>query len=165
VLNIELPSLRRRREDIRPIVEHYVAELAARLGKPFLGLEDRAWVLLESYRWPGNVRELLQSLERALIRSDSGLLRPEHFQITASASEPDSSTGGSGRSTAPEITMEGITAAGKGDHSPQTLAEVERRAIIQALSFAKGNRNRAAEILAIHRNTLRKKMQEYQIET
>ncbi len=164
VLSVSMPPLRSRREDIHALVEHFVPQIAARLGKPYLGVDDQAWRVLETYRWPGNVRELLQSVERALILSDSGLLRPEHFQIQPATSEPDT-TSGEETGTQPSVDsveIEGITHPDvKG--VPPTLAEVEKRAIIQALRHADGNKNRAADILSIHRNTLRKKMQEYGI--
>ncbi len=160
VLAIPLPPLRRRREDIRLIVEHFANEIAARLGKPYLGVDDLTWVQLENYRWPGNVRELLQSLERALILSDSGRLESAHFQIHSTANEPDTTTATqTGHSS---IHIEGITQHDLRS-TPSTLAEVEKRAIIRALRHADGNKVRAAEILDIHRNTLRKKMQEYGI--
>jgi len=168
VLTITLPPLRKRREDIRLIVETHAQELAARLGKPFLGIDDQAWTLLESYRWPGNVRELLQSLERALILSDNGILSPECFQLSPpSGSEPPESITASRKPHMPgdnhPTPEDGIT---QPDLStlPLTLAEVEKRAIIRAIRFAAGNKNKAADLLAIHRNTLRKKIQEYGLE-
>ncbi len=167
VLTISIPPLRKRREDIRTLVDHFAPEIAAKLGKPFIGLDDQAWVVLENYRWPGNVRELLQGLERALILSDSGLLKLEHFQIQLSGgTDPDSTTGSKNHRKGQTEGTEQVEGSTEPDlHSiPQTLAEVERRAIIRALRYADGNRNKAAELLAIHRNTLRKKMQEYKIQ-
>jgi transcriptional regulator with PAS, ATPase and Fis domain len=159
VFSIEMPPLRERREDIRTIINHFTQPFAAKLGKPFLGIDDYAWIALESYAWPGNVRELLQSLERALILSDDGALRREHFQIPEPESEDDEFSTGSVATKAEKST----SGKGGGRPKPPTLADVERRAIVRALRYAGGNKRRAAEILNIHRNTLRKKIIEYGI--
>lgn len=161
VLFVETPPLRQRREDIRTLIQRFAPEYASKMGKPYVGIEDSAWRVLEAYDWPGNVRELLQSLERAIILSDTGMLGPEHFQIkmeSPPAEVTDSTTGtqkpsaNPERQTAPDV--KGV---------PPTLAEVEKRAIIHALRYSEGNKNKAADLLQIHRNTLRKKMVEYGI--
>jgi DNA-binding NtrC family response regulator len=162
VVTIRTPPLRERREDIRTIILQAVPELAARLGKPYLGIDDATWVDLERYPWPGNVRELLQSLERALILSDDGMLTREDFQIP----EADTSGENTDEPVSGEATrgMDEATDRSRPKGSPPTLAEVEKKAIRRALSFANGNRNQAADILGIHRNTLRKKIHAYGIE-
>ncbi|MCL5270359.1 MAG: sigma 54-interacting transcriptional regulator, partial [bacterium] len=160
VLPIHLPPLRERVEDVRPLVEYFAPPLANRLGKPFLGLVDETWALLERYPWPGNVRELRHSLERALILSDDGILRPEHFQLRLPETAPEPSTGGrrplTSEPTQPMLPLDAVL--------PPTMAVTEAEAIRRALRFAGGNRVRAAQILDIHRNTLAKKIQEYGIE-
>jgi len=156
-MQIELPPLRDRREDIRPIVEHYAPELAARMGKPFIGVSDSAWMTLEKYSWPGNIRELVQCAERAIILSESGLLEPEHFQLEQPSRPADRN--------APDSTN--LLKQNPGsipNQAPQTLAQVEKQAIITALRYSKGSKNKAAEILEIHRNTLRKKIEDYGID-
>ena len=168
VMPIHLPPLRERIEDVRPLIAHFAPQLAARVGKPFLGLEDYTWSILEHYQWPGNVRELRHGLERALILSDDGILRPDHFQLAMP--EPASAT----RSADEELTGVGSATclagvsdteiAGSTTAQPLSMAEVEADAIRRALRFAGGNRVRASEILQIHRNTLAKKIQEYKIE-
>ena len=158
VMPINLPPLRMRNEDVRPLVNHFAPRIASRLGKPFLGLLDEAWDLLERYPWPGNVRELRHGLERALILSDDGLLRSDHFQLVV----PDA-----GDTSTHHIPTEfEQTAAALGDRmeKPATLAEVEAEAISRALRFSGGSRIKAAQLLQIHRNTLAKKIQEYEID-
>ncbi len=161
VLPVALPPLRERREDIRVIVEHFAPTLAARVGKPFRGIDPSAWKTLEAYGWPGNVRELLQSLERALIFCDDGLLRTEHFQIPEVPLDRES--------TAAQLALTDTPTHGRGPerpaHAPPTLADVERAAILRALRFARGSKHRAADLLGIHRNTLRKKIEQYEIQT
>lgn len=161
VLPIPLPPLRERPEDIRPLVEYFAPRLAAHLGKPFLGLVDEAWNLLESYPWPGNVRELRHGLERALILSDDGILRPEHFQLTLPEVGHETMAEGLHTSSARAV---GQAPAGRPKDAPPSMAEVEAEAIRRALRYAGGNKLRAAEVLQIHRNTLAKKILEYQIE-
>jgi two-component system response regulator HydG len=157
VLQIQLPPLRDRREDIRPLIDHFAPKLSASTGRSFLGIDDRAWLALERYAWPGNVRELMQSIERALILADDGLLRAEHFQIHAPL-EVEDSTG-----THPDYAEDTPTGRPSRSPAPPTLAEVERQAIVRALRFCKGNKIRAAEVLQIHRNTLRKKIKEFDL--
>jgi len=158
VMPIHLAPLRERSEDVRPLVEHFAPRLAPRLGKPFLGLVDEAWALLERYPWPGNVRELRHGLERALILSDDGILRPEHFQINLPEGGEDPTTDGAHPPV--DQTQPGLPRA---KHVPATLADAEAEAIRRALHFAGGNRLKAAQILKIHRNTLHKKINDYGI--
>lgn len=160
VVQLRLPALRDRREDVRGLIEHFAPRLAARLGKPFLGVLDEAWPWLEHYTWPGNVRELRHSLERALILSDDGILRLEHFQLSIPDPITEATTDGE-RTAAHEQSQPGPAYPG---FLPLTLAEAEKDAILRALRFAGGNRVRAAEILEIHRNTLAKKIQDYSIQ-
>ena len=166
VMPIHLAPLREHPEDVRLLVEHFAPPLATRLGKPFLGLVEETWGLLASYPWPGNVREVRHSLERALILSDDGILRPEHFQLTLPEPTAGGSTAGgitpSRESSGLEPTRPRLSA---GPLAPPTMAEAEAEAIRRALRFAGGNRVQAAKILHIHRNTLAKKIQNYKIET
>lgn len=157
VIKLQLPPLRSRREDIHLILNHHARLIATRVGKPYVGVDDEAWAVLESYPWPGNVRELLQSIERALIMSDDGTLQAEHFQLP-NTGEFDPQTGALVTKT------DGPKSKKKaGDSAPPSLAETEKSAILKALKFSKGSRARAAEVLQIHRNTLRNKMKEYGI--
>jgi len=158
VMPLQLPPLRTRLEDVRLLVEHFAPRLAARLGKPFLGLVDEAWVVLERYSWPGNVRELRHGLERALILSDDGILRPEHFQLQIPEEPPEPTTDGLRTGARDSTVVDGH------DIRPQTLAEAEAEAIRRALRFAGGNRIQAAQHLDIHRNTLAKKITQYGID-
>jgi DNA-binding NtrC family response regulator len=160
VMPLRLPPLRDRPEDVRPLVEHFAPRLAARVGRPFLGLVDETWTLLERYPWPGNVRELRHGLERALILSDDGILRPEQFQLTLPAAPPEPTTDGR-RSDRREPALPPPAARGS---APPPLAQVEAETIRRALRYAGGNRQHAARILQIHRNTLAKKIQDYRID-
>ena len=74
VFPITLPPLRERRQDIRPLLEHYVEVFSSRMGKRIDTIPDEFVNAFESYSWPGNVRELQNQIERAVILSDDGLL-------------------------------------------------------------------------------------------
>jgi formate hydrogenlyase transcriptional activator len=74
VFPITLPPLRERRQDIRPLVEHYVEVFSSRMGKRIENIPDEFVKAFESYSWPGNVRELQNVIERAVILSNDGLL-------------------------------------------------------------------------------------------
>jgi len=74
VFPITLPPLRERRQDIRPLLEHYVEMFSCRMGKRIDNIPDEFVNAFESYSWPGNIRELQNVIERAVILSDDGLL-------------------------------------------------------------------------------------------
>ena len=78
-INITMPPLRERQEDIPLLARHFLARFAAELGKPLKHFSDEANVLLCEYAWPGNVRELKNIIERAVLISDSGPIVPEHL--------------------------------------------------------------------------------------
>lgn len=79
ILQIESPSLRERAEDIPVLVEYFLTKISKELEKPVFSLTAEIMSKIESYNWPGNVRELKNSLERAIILSDSGLISLEHL--------------------------------------------------------------------------------------
>ncbi len=163
VMPIHLPPLRMRIEDTRALIEHFASRLASRVGKPYLGLIDETWTYLSQYSWPGNVRELRHSLERALILSDDGLLRPEHFQLRIPADALEVTAQGERTGTQVELVEEDDDDPPTHPEAPPTLAQAEAEAIRRALRFADGNRVRAAKLLKIHRNTLAKKISDYGI--
>jgi two-component system, NtrC family, response regulator AtoC len=135
VFPVRLPPLRERRADIAPLARTLVARIGAELGKADLGLEPEVLERLTSARWPGNVRELKNTLERAAILSEGGLIRLEHIVLDPSASGTDPLSG--------------------------TLEDIERRAIQRALSEVSGNRKKCAERLGIGLRTLYEKLKLY----
>ncbi len=152
VINIELPPLRERREDITLLVDHFLPQLNSRLGrKTTVPQETIAW--LSSLDWPGNVRELENALERAVTLNVGGRLMPEDFTLYAFAPIAGSADlqEGLNRSTAPHA--ENIWVC----KLPLTLDEVEREHILATLRFTKGNKLRAADLLGIGRYSLYRK--------
>jgi two-component system response regulator AtoC len=141
VVTIELPPLRRRPEDIAPLVSSYLPHLAARHGRPVPELTAEALQLLEQYPWPGNVRELLNVLEKTLV-----LCREETI-------------------TAGDIVLGEMPPAMPGlpvDLSlKKAVAELERDYICRALAATSGNRTQAAKLLEISLRNLLYKLKEY----
>jgi len=136
VVEIRVPPLRERREDIVPLARHFGARLRGRLGLPRFVLDSRCLDALQAYDWPGNVRELENVLERAAILSEDGRVGPEHLPPGVLARQ-------AGRA------RPGATA---------TLAEVERLHVQAALARCGGNRRQAARALGVSPSTLWRKL-------
>ena len=135
VIEMEVPPLRRRPEDILPLVRHFIERHSAALSLPNLRLDARCVDPLIRYAWPGNVRELENVLERAAILSRDGVITPDVLPAAITA----------GRAAAP---------AG----GASTLAQVEQAHIQAVLEQTNGNRTKAAEILGISPPTLWRKL-------
>jgi two-component system response regulator PilR (NtrC family) len=144
VVNIYLPDLRARREDIPLLIDHFLRRYAEENGQEPRHFSNEAMRLLISYDWPGNVRELQNAVEHALaIGVDATLtINDLPMHISGMTSNLD----------VPEPVSEG-----------RTLDEVERRHILRILEETGGNHLRAAEILGIHRRTLYRKLEKYKI--
>src|SRR2546427_671071 len=151
VININVPPLRERPEDIPPLIDHFVGMWNRDLGRGVKGPNDRALELLLSYRWPGNVRELRNVIERAILLESDEWILPEHLPV-----EIVGAVGGS------SAVLETLI---KGDPGVVTIAQAERMAIERALEQAQGNKTKAAEWLGISRQTLRTKLKEYRIDS
>jgi transcriptional regulator with GAF, ATPase, and Fis domain len=141
VFRIHLPALRDRKDDVLLLADHFLRELAERMGRSKAGLSEQARQLLRVHHWPGNIRELQNAIERALILADGELISGGHLGIvghfpTAAdiASRPTA-----GESSAP------LT---------QPLAEVEKQSVLAALRRAKGNKSLAAAALGLSRGAL-----------
>ncbi len=134
-ISVRIPPLRERRGEIHELARTFVAA-AARSGPP--PPIARATVdCLEAHKWPGNVRELRNVMERAIVLSGGGELRPEHLLLVQSTAAP---------------------ADLRSD-----LQAIERQRIERALAEARGNQTRAAEILGISRRTLINRMETYDL--
>ncbi len=143
VINIQLPPLRERREDIGLLVEHFLQRTNKKLHRNVTApTETIQW--LKSLEWRGNVRELENAVERAVTLNASERLLPDdftQFNLPASGSNPDTITN-------PELSLSGV---------PATLDEVERLHIMATLRYTTGNKLRAAELLGIGRYSLYRK--------
>lgn len=147
VFEVYLHPLRERGDDILLLAEHFVREVAPKLGKGSAGLSRDAQNALLSYRWPGNIRELANAVERALILADGSLLTAAHFDLAR----------------APSIHQEGIGDPIAGKPIPEALPDMEKRAILAALERTKGNKTQAAAILGITRTKLQTRLKRFGI--
>lgn len=152
VVKINIPPLRERPADVKPLAEYFIQHYAKELGKEILGISDEALILLEKYPWPGNVRELQNCIERAVLVCDTGIIEPRHIFL-----EPVSIK----KSQAPPRESEKSEIAQ--EFIPYSLAEIEKEHIRRVLEYCNWNQVKAAELLGIHRNTLRQKINEYKL--
>ncbi len=142
VVELHMPALCERREDIPLLVDHFVARLNHLQDRRIIGVDEAVLDRLLTHNFPGNVRELENILEHAFVLCHGDLIRPEHLppELRPAPDEPSGSV-------------------------PTTdLAELERRAIRQALARHRGNRRRAATDLGINVNTLYRKIKDYGID-
>jgi len=152
VINVELPPLRERREDIPLLVDHFLHRINTKLGRKVIAAPEIVeW--LSSLDWPGNVRELENAVERAVTLNIGGRLAREDFtQFTLA---PVAGTADTREQPSPSA------AAAGGDNwlcrVPSTLDEVEREHILATLRLTKGNKLRAADLLGIGRYSLYRK--------
>jgi len=143
VVRVELPPLRRRKEDIPLLVEQLIARFNRLQGRDVTGINNEALSLLMAYDWPGNVRELENAIEHAFILCSSGRIGLAHLPETLTGATRDSSADG------------GLRAA------RDTL---DAQAISAALERTGGNRAAAARELGIHTSTLFRKMRALNIQ-
>ena len=171
VAPIRLPPLRERTSDIPALIRHFAAQ-AVREGLPTKRLDDAAMERLRTYRWPGNVRELENLVRRlaALYSQEMigvGVIEGELGE-TPTAADPTPTSPGEGLSAAVERHIKGYFAAHKGELPAaglydRVLREIERPLIVLTLGATRGNQIRAAHLLGLNRNTLRKKIRELDI--
>jgi two-component system response regulator AtoC len=155
VINIHLPPLRERRDDIALLVTHLLRKHTPQGQTPPI-VDERALHSLTSYSWPGNVRELENVIERAITLNGSGRITPEDLPSKICGYDAESVAAKAG---APAIDDLATLFAGL-----PTIDEIERRYMQYVLEATGDNRKRAAEILGINRRTLYRMAERFQIE-
>jgi DNA-binding NtrC family response regulator len=141
VIEIRLPPLRQRREDIPLLAEHFVQHISSALGRDVSGISAAALKVLIAYDWPGNVRELENVIERAIVTCRNGMLDEQDFSwMQRNPGQPQNWE-------VPDV----------------SLGELERRAIVAALERKHGNVKEASSALGIDRSTLYDKLKRYEI--
>lgn len=170
VVPIYLPPLRRRREDIAPLVEHFVKSFCQLHGRPVLRVAADALAALQQYGWPGNVRELQNYIERAVVLADGNELTCA--LLPGSVSGQPSTEMGVFRGSDPKSLIEEFvhnevsTANGDAeDLHARIVNPVERELIVQVMKLCNNVQKKAADRLGMNRNTLHKKLKEYGIES
>jgi transcriptional regulator with PAS, ATPase and Fis domain len=136
-IEIEIPPLRDRKEDIPRLAEFFLAKYSTQYRKSGLKLADRAMEQLRQHPWPGNIRELEHTLEKAVILSEKAVIADIAIGPASAAAEPLISP------------------------ASLNLDEHEKMVIAQALREEKGNVSAAAKTLGINRSTLYQKMKKY----
>ena len=136
-IEIRLPPLRDRRDDISPLATHFLRRHATRYGKTLSGFDAAAMRLLLDHGWPGNIRELDHAVERAVLMATTGSIRPADLALKSGA--------GTGPSRIEELTLE----------------EVEKTLIQKALSRYDGNVSQAAKALGLSRSALYRRIATY----
>ncbi len=138
VITIIIPPLRERKEDILSLVSYFVQKYNQRCGKNIKGITKEAKDILFSYPWPGNIRELENVIERGVVLSRGEAIdKPDLAYLSFQSTDESSSS--------------------------LNLKDLEKNHILKVLEKTGGNLSQAAELLGIHRNTLRLKMKEYGI--
>ncbi|QBG47395.1 sigma-54-dependent Fis family transcriptional regulator [Verrucomicrobia bacterium S94] len=144
VVPIEVPPLRNHPKSIEPMANYFLQLFAKQMGRTVQGFDQDALEMLRTYSWPGNVRELRNVIERGLILSDG-----DHIKAAALNLDPGKASVNPAENACPADLL--------------PLAEIEKRHIQRVLEKMKGNRKAAAEVLQIHRTTLYKKIEAYEL--
>ena len=144
VVEIRLPPLRDRLDDVPALAEHFLKKFTRETGRRIKGFSPDALLKLQTYAWPGNVRELRNVIERAVALNDKPLLDATDLWLTS------------------------LEQASSGQHvaviyRPQSLEDVEKRHINETLKHTDWNKSKAAEILGIERSTLDRKIKSYNL--
>jgi transcriptional regulator with PAS, ATPase and Fis domain len=137
-VEINLPPLHERREDISLLVNYFLKMFAKKYQKTISGISAAASKKLQKYHWPGNVRELRHTLERAIILAESPMLQPSDFLFPKSDKE-----------------IEGLV------FDSYNLEDVEKTVIRKALKKHAGNISHAAKDLGLTRTSLYRRMEKY----
>jgi DNA-binding NtrC family response regulator len=148
VVEVEVPPLRRRQQDVLPLVFHFARRFSIRYGRPVRALSQPAMQRLTTYPWPGNVRELRNVIDRAVLLARGGVIRSQDVRLGADAPRTSPLEAGAGVGYAPTM----------------SLSEVEAAHIRSVLEHTQGRMGEAAEILGIHRNTMTAKVREHGID-
>jgi transcriptional regulator with PAS, ATPase and Fis domain len=139
-VEIRIPPLRDRLDDMPLLVNHFLRMFSRKYGKDIRGVQPGTLRKLQKYSWPGNIRELQHTVERAIIMTDSSMLRPDDFLLTSSHTKKRG------------LVLDSFN-----------LTEVEKEVISRALNKHAGNVSRAAEELGLTRASLYRRMQKHDL--
>ncbi len=145
VVPLVMPPLREHKKSIEPLAVYYLNFIGRQMGRDFEGFTPEAMEALTEYTWPGNVRELRNTVERGVLLCQGTNIDVADLSLPVRSEE--------------RVPAEGDET----DLEPMSLAECERRLIGSVLKSVNGNKNKAAEVLKIHRTTLYKKIEEYKL--
>jgi Nif-specific regulatory protein len=147
VVEMLVPPLRKRPEDIIELANHFLDRYIAETGRRIRGFTPEALHVMQKYRWPGNVRELKNVIERAVVLARTDFIEPDDLNLSSIATLGDSADVASPKST----------------FEPMSLDEIERRHIHATLRATGWNKSRTAAILGVERSTLDRKIRRYEL--
>ena len=153
IVEIALPPLRDRREDIPYLTAAFVKEFAGRFKKPLIGLSPGAERILQSAPWPGNIRELRNTLERACMLSDGHILSERELLAAVGTHAISPSAGGP---HAPDERRAAAAAA-----RPAPAPDLDRLAVEHALQTVGGNKSAAARALGVSRRAFYRRLETF----
>jgi DNA-binding NtrC family response regulator len=156
VVNIQLPALRERPQDIPILAQHFAAKYSEANGVARLDVTPQAQEVLKAHHWRGNVRELENTMHRAVLLAQNGRIGPEAIMLTGQSLKATSQNGSQAEDSG-EADANGEAKRLVG----RTVADVEKDLILDTLEHCLGNRTHAANILGISIRTLRNKLKLY----
>jgi len=156
VITLHMPSLRDRRDDVRPLAEHFIEKYSKANGLPARKLSEQALAKLTQYHWPGNVRELENTMHRTVLLATGNVIEPDAILLQGAPQQPTMAV-----NTGPTATMPKPASGNTGGLVGRTVDSVEQELILDTLSYCLGNRTHAANILGISIRTLRNKLKAY----
>jgi transcriptional regulator with PAS, ATPase and Fis domain len=170
VIPIELPPLRKRREDIPALIAHFLQHYSSLNDRYVVHIERQAMQALQDYHWPGNVRELQNYIERSVVMAESDELTMQSLPgCVTGASKPSTLSVARALdfdSLVVDVVQEGIrmSSPDQTDLHSKVVDRVEKELIAQVLASCSFVQTKAAMRLGINRNTLHKKMKDYNLE-
>jgi DNA-binding NtrC family response regulator len=164
VVSLFIPPLRDRRDDISHLALYFLGRAKEKMHRDVDGMSPQVYDLLKEYPWPGNVSELEQAIERAVALNRSGVLVPADFDVLRGGPDSWPAAGGptpeGALESASRAEMRRLIAIGRSDVDRAIVSHVGRAIALEALREADGNQVKAAKLIGISRNTLRKRLRE-----
>ena len=156
VINVHLPPLRERQDDIPLLAEHFVSKFARQMGKPIGGISGEAMALLRRYHWPGNIRELENAIERSVALERALVIMPESLSVVSGKLPPEPAPAAPAAAEPPDLLRTGFDLE-------QHVQHIEREYISEALRQAGGVKVRAAELLGMSFRSFRYYTKKYNL--
>ncbi len=152
VINLVMPSLRDRLDDVEPLAKHFIEKYSKANGINVRKLSDAALAKLKNYGWPGNVRELENTMHRTVLLASGEAIEPDAILLQGAPADAvaDTAPANKNETSGPPASLVG-----------RTVDSVEQELILDTLSHCLGNRTHAANILGISIRTLRNKLKQY----
>jgi len=172
VLEIIVPPLRKRTEDIAVLARHFLERFRNETGRKIEGFSVGAMRLLHDYRWPGNIRELKNVIERAVLLGVDSLIQESDIYLSSLRTTGDTnisslvnrSSGGDWAAMSDPMQVDSEDNDDTSKYTPMTLGQWEKQHIEATLEFCQWNKSSAARVLGIERTTLDRKIKRYGID-